>query len=385
MSEKENHAFDYVIIALSIVFIMSAVFIIINSLVISTGLFVGSLSAGVKGVLPVPGYAPSVKQPVIVNFTVEPDFISILALQGEGKIKSIEIRNLGSAKLDISIESVNLDDFLILGEKSINIEGKSSKTLRLNFFAASGQKTGIYTGKIIVSMGRITKTINVVIEVKEGNPLFDLSVRILPEYKSLASGGDGQAVINMKNLGGGASVVSLRTYVSDFERNIIYESTKEMLGIVSTLSLTRVFKIPEYAPAGKYLLVAEIEYAGVKAEAYDTFDVSEGIAARSIRPVVLVALILALIAFIAYLLPLRRIRLYLRRLWKRMKGKTKREMIVYSEEELSLLMLRRARLAQEIKKLDGAYKEGVLEERGYRKTRKGLMEKLEEITDKIHG
>jgi cell division protein FtsB len=377
---KENKYLVYVIVLLSSIVIASISYMVTSSLLGATGFFVGNFSAEVKSITP-SGVEVSAPSASLANFSVEPEFVPILLLQGTGQSKSIDIINYGKGRLNVTLEGFNLDNFLVISEKSFNIDAGKKKTINLNFFAASEQKPGVYTGRIMVSSGQISKTINVVVEVKEGNPLFDLSIRVLPEYKSVNAGDTIKTNISMENLGAGQSVVNLRIYITDFDRHIIYQSSKEIVGVVNKLNLERELIIPSDAPAGKYLAIAEIEYAGFKAETYDTFDVVEKTVAKTIGKaapaIATIASILALIlsAWIVWR--------YLTKPKKTLKKRRKR--IEYDEEELEVLRIRRQKLKEQLKKLKRAYKEGVIEEKGFRRTKAELSRKIKDISREIRG
>lgn len=57
----------------------------------------------------------------------------------------------------------------------------------------------------------------------------------------------------------------------------------------------------------------------------------------------------------------------------------RREKLSYSEKEQILLGTLKHKTSKEIKKLDQEYERGTLDEKGYQKTRKKLIRKLEKI------
>lgn len=383
---KENKYLVYVIVLLSSIVIASISYMVTSSLLGATGFFVGNFSAEVKSISPVTpsGVEVSLPSGSMANFSVEPEFISLLLLQGTGQSKSVDITNYGRGRLNVTLEGLNLDNFLVISEKSLIIEAGKKKTINLNFFAASEQKPGVYTGRIMVRSGQISKTINVVVEVKEGNPLFDLSIRVLPEYKSVNAGDIIKTNISMENLGAGQSVVNLRVYVTDFDRQIIYQSSKEIVGVVSRLDLERELTIPNNAPDGKYLAIAEIEYAGFKAETYDTFDVVEKTAAKTIGQAA-PAIAATIASMLALILSAWIVWKYLTKPKRVFRFKKREKGIEYNEEELGILRLRKQKLKEQLIKLGRAYKEGVIEGKGFRRTKAELSRKIRELNDEIRG
>lgn len=249
------------------------------------GYFTGTLNVNVttpKGEFvhkpsPTPPVPVAVTPEIKPNFTVTPEIITTTLLQEQVKSLDLQINNTGNTKIDIKIELQDLSEFAVISESNFTLNLSETKLVRLDLFALSEQKPGIYIGKIVVKGDSIQRVVNVIIEVKERKPLFDIRIGILPEYKRVVAGGKLFALIQLENIGlrGKLVDVNLQFSIMDFDKKILFESYKETLAVGTQLSTIREFQVPSYTPAGKYLLIAEMRYNDITIDAYDTFDVIE--------------------------------------------------------------------------------------------------------------
>ena len=250
----------------------------------------------------------------IGNFQVEPEFIATSVLQDEGKSFDIKIKNTGGVGIIIKLnKSQNLSDVALLSEEEISLAADEEKTVRLYLYALRSQAPGIYFGKILVGEGAIQKSISIVLEVKKREALFDIAVEVPDEYKIVYAGDNIKALINMLNVGlyGTAVDVELYLYIADFDRLILYETSKEVLAVKTNLTVERDLYVPGTTPSGTYLVIGEAKYQNITVSTFDTFNVQERKYVR-VSLIFMIAIILALIIFILFIL------------WKRRKDKKER-------------------------------------------------------------
>ena len=205
------------------------------------------------------------------NFTIDKDLIYLSMKQGETKNETLTIKNIGPLTLNIKINSSQISKFAIISEESFTLSPNESKTVHLDFFAREQEIPDAYTGRIIVQGNTTNKTINVILEVKERKPVFDLRVDV--SNKKVISGNNidfNLLAINQGDLKG--FDILLQYSIKDFEGKI-YETKEESIKIDNALDLQRSLQVPSDLPFGKYILYSKISYNNITASGIDTFDV----------------------------------------------------------------------------------------------------------------
>ncbi|MCU0642430.1 MAG: hypothetical protein MUF61_02530 [archaeon] len=366
------------------------------------------------------------------DFKVNGELMGISLVQGGSLEKLLSIKNTGRATIGVSAEASGLGDFLVIRDNKISILPGESGQIGLRFYALQSQKPGIYDGIIRIEGGGIVRNVNVIIEVRALKPLFDLSVKILPEYKEIGSGGKVVADVSMANLAKTEGTVGLRMQIADAGKNTIIDSSEEVLSNVGDISLRREFKTYGYLSSGKYILIARISYDNSSAEAYDEFDVVDSgfTFSSSWIYLILVAIILSELLLIFYIfykwavhfgilktkivheMRVNEEKKKLRTRLKTVEQKFRKNKIakpsyikhkdrliielnkldrlkgkVYfgklSEERAEALSFKKYRLKSELKKLREGYRQGVISSEGYVKTRNGIEKQIEAINRKL--
>lgn len=204
------------------------------------------------------GVGISVKR--VTDFTVSPSVIKSILTQGQLEGKELLIENTGTVDLDISIEQQNLDNFIAISEESFRLKAGDSKIVRIDVYAPDKQKAAVYTGKLIVKADGLEKIINVIIEVKEKEALFDIKVDLDEKFEKVFPGTEVEANIVLYNLGTLKPVdVELYYSIRDMEGNdIIYES--ETFAVYEQKLVKRKLRIPEELKSGYYLFYGRIIY-----------------------------------------------------------------------------------------------------------------------------
>lgn len=241
------------------------------------------------------------------NFEVSPDFITTSVFKGEGKSYDIKIKNTGSTNLNLYFNTENLTDMALLKEDNFSLKAGEEKIVRVYLYALEGKKAGVYFGRINIYSGSMSKYISVVLEIKDKQALFDIKVRIPPNYKSVYPDQDLKTYVDMLNVGlyGTAVDVELYLYITNFDKLIFYETTKEVIAVETNLTVERMLHVPISTPVGTYLVLGEVRYNNLTITTYDTFAVVEKKYLR-VSLVLIIAIVIALILFILFLLWKRR-------------------------------------------------------------------------------
>lgn len=248
------------------------------------------------------------------SFEVTPEFITASVLQDEGKSFDIKIKNIGTVDLVLKInKSENLTDVALLNEEIVSLGIGEEKTVRLYLYALRNQAPGVYLGKILIGEGVIQKSVSVALEIKKREALFDIAVEVPDEFKTVSAGENIKALVSMLNVGlyGTAVDVDLYLYISDFDRLILYETSKEVLAVKTNLTVDRDLFVPSNTKSGTYLVIGEARYQNITVSTFDTFNVVERKYVR-VSLVLIIAIIVALILFILFII------------WKRRKDRKER-------------------------------------------------------------
>ena len=128
-------------------------------------------------------------------------------------------------------------------------------------------------GKINFNSATISKFVNVVLDVKDRAPLFDIKTTVLEKYVII--GKEVLARISILNLGNLRNIdVELESNIQDFDGNI-YTSKKESFAINESHTKEVFLKIPIDLKIGGYVFYSKVSYGDISASSYDTFDVSK--------------------------------------------------------------------------------------------------------------
>ncbi len=222
------------------------------------------------------GGSPEEERPeAFGNFTVTPDFVKVIINQGDTKIRNFEVLNTGKEGIEINIDTENLDKFLLLDTNKLNLKPGEKKSVKLVFAASENKLTDVYLGNIIFKGGGMERVVNVIIEVKEKKPLFDMIIEIPNSFKKTAIGDEMVANIKIVNNGYIDIVdVTIQYSIIDMDNNTII-AKEETLAVGRTKTINRRLRIPSDAKPGRYILYGKITYEGRIATASDFFEIVE--------------------------------------------------------------------------------------------------------------
>ncbi len=240
--------------------------------------FIGLFYTSVEAPSPVIPITPSPSgggvSTITTGFTLNRDLIKVLVKQGESEREIVIIKNLGSTSLDIVFELDELRKFMAVSEESFTLIGKSSKSIFIDIFAKEAEPPEAYTGRIIVKDNTgATKIINIIIEIKERKPVFDVRVDLLS--KEVSAGRKIKARFNVVNFGDLENIDILLYYsIRDFEGNLLSFKEESVL-IKDKLNIVRELRIPKDTLVGDYVFYLKASYGNITASATDSFKVTE--------------------------------------------------------------------------------------------------------------
>lgn len=212
----------------------------------------------------------------VTEFDLSPALIKITLKQGEVKKGNFIITNKLNRLLNItSIKaSREIKPFISFSEDSITLLPKESRKIETNFFAQATSHPQTYIGKITVKGKNTEKTINVIIEIEENKPLFDVTVDL--DRKGYAPGETVIAKIDTINFGELKNVdVSVYYAIKDFEGNVF--SFKEESYAIENYRIQLVGKldVPKNTPSNDYVFYVKVSYENITATGSQMFTVNQ--------------------------------------------------------------------------------------------------------------
>jgi len=209
------------------------------------------------------------------KIVINKDLIKVKIKQGENYREIIEINNTNNYNRNITlIPDENIKKFMIINEENFILAPEESKLIFIDIFAKDEEIRDIYTGRITARGERgETKIINVIIEIKERKPLFDMIVNLIS--KEVAPGRDVRAKIKISNLGDLNHMdISIYSAIKDFNGNV-FSFKEESIAIDKELEIIRSLRVPKDIPFGMYMFYSRVDYKNISASSTDTFEVIE--------------------------------------------------------------------------------------------------------------
>lgn len=263
-------------------------------------------------VLPIPGGggeisggggAPGVTY-VTYNFSVDKDLIKTFVKQGSVQRETIEIINTGTGDLSFSLDYEKIGNFLIASEKNFILKPGESKVIKIDFFAKDEQNPDIYAGRILINANGITKIINVVLEVKEKRPLFDVVTQL--KKSTLYPGDKLEANIKLVNVGDLHNFdVKLYYAIKDFNNSAL-TFKEESLAIDKELNIDRELKIPNDIGIGDYVFYVKVSYGEITATGSEVIKIAEKEHPSKVVYMLIILILICLITIVLILIVRRK-------------------------------------------------------------------------------
>ena len=234
---------------------------------------------------------------------LDKETISITLKQGETKSEKVVISNIGNSKMNVTLSSSGIDDFLKISEVNFNLSAGEIKEIILDFTAGENKLPDLYQGRLIVrAVGNIEKEVLIAIGVESKDLLFDISAEIPEGFLEVVPGEELLTNIEIFGIGGEGKVDVLLEYlIRGEEGNVIFSDT-ETISIETKASFVKISKIPLDTKKGNYLFYVKATYEGQSASASAWFKVREKFLLEEILPPLAIVLIVGIIISIIILL-----------------------------------------------------------------------------------
>lgn len=209
------------------------------------------------------------------NLTIGQNLLVIKMKRGEPTQEKLTITNNKQQSISISILIQNLSSYIFPTENQFTLQPGESKDIILNIYVSESVTENFLTGKIIFQSPSETQATDVVLDLQEKVPMFDIKTTLLK--KILFPGDKVSANVRVLNLGDLKNVdVELESVITD-SNNTVYDSTKETFAIDSSANKQVFLRLPDKLPVGDYFFSSKVSYQNISAKSYDSFKILENV------------------------------------------------------------------------------------------------------------
>jgi len=223
--------------------------------------------------------------------TVEPKEFNINLAINTNVDRTITVRNIGSGATTISVSQQDLDQNIILPVTELTLNAEETKEITVTFVGTN--KTGIYTGRIIVGGVSISVSLNVRTKLL----LFDSNIIVLNENYQVEQGDKLKTQVALIPMGEKERIDVTLNYVIKDYRGKIYLTKVETVLIDDKMEFKRNFGTGAL-PLGKYIVGLELVYPNGVAPSSAHFEVTEKIPINFFGKIVFFLIILIIIILV---------------------------------------------------------------------------------------
>ena len=219
-----------------------------------------------------------VAEEVTAPFEVDQILIKVLIKSGEFISKEVRIMNTDDKAATFELIAENLQGIAGIDAQSFTLKPGQTKAVGMNFSSFDNenritQSPGIYVGKLVVSSGRSSKEVPVIVEIESANVLFDMNLNPLARDRRIERGNDAVIEVRLFNLEGLKPVnVDMHYLIKDLNGNTIITESETVV-VKTQASFFKTISIPKNLRTGDYVFIAAAEYGGSVGTASYLFEV----------------------------------------------------------------------------------------------------------------
>ncbi len=214
------------------------------------------------------GGSASSSTTIIPDILITPLEINVNLAVNTNKEYSINIKNPRSNKIILQISQNNLNNMILLSETLLEINPGESKNLKVIFVALN--KTGIFTGKIIIGNKEVLISLN----IKTKLLLFDSNIVVLNKDYKVEQGEKLKTKVGLIPMGDKNRLdVTLNYVIKDYNGKI-YLTKSETLLVEEKMDFEREFDTGGL-PVKEYIVGLELIYPNGVAPSSAYFEVTK--------------------------------------------------------------------------------------------------------------
>lgn len=203
---------------------------------------------------------------------VTPKTIEVTLFQGESYEEGIEITNERNSNLELQIIIKDINEFLSLNKDSLILSPRQTETVLTTFSTSAYTLPDVYLGRLLIQYGSLQEIVNTIVNVKQKDALFDLSVGL--EKNNFLPGEQIPLAVSIFNLNSENPVqATLLFSITSLDNAVIHQFPSEELIVSEDQTVHKTLFIPEGFEKGEYILLGEIKYQDTSAFSYELFSV----------------------------------------------------------------------------------------------------------------
>jgi len=232
----------------------------------------------------------------IEKFEIDPEEINLVIEVGKRDFREIKVRNTGGKTLTINISVTGIEYIVSADFNYLTVSPGEERRILLSINAPV--EPGIFVGKIIFEAGDVKREVFVLVNVRSGEVLFDVSLTIPESFKIISPGNNIESFISLIQIGPIEQVEVTATYlIKDFDGNVLFTETESFF-VLESKNFVKEFPTADLAE-GDYIAGIEVTYPEGFAASSDRFTISKREFLLNIAVIlILISLILLIIAII---------------------------------------------------------------------------------------
>ncbi|GBE19436.1 MAG TPA: hypothetical protein ENG87_05355 [Candidatus Pacearchaeota archaeon] len=205
----------------------------------------------------------------VYDFYVDKNLLEIELPKGSYVKKKLKVINNGTEELLINVTVTNLGIFISPSMETFVLKIGESRIIEFDIYALESQRADTYVGKINFVEGHVSRSVNIVFDLKEKSSLFDMKTKVIRKY--VVPGNRVVADIVIKELGDFGKIrVDLEYSILDFN-NVTYGSGKESFVMEESFSKRVFLETSKQDPIGDYIFYSKLTYEDITVSSYDSF------------------------------------------------------------------------------------------------------------------
>jgi len=205
------------------------------------------------------------------NFEVVPSELNFNIALGKMDVKEVRVVNTGNKKLIIDMRVSGINKFVGLNTNRVEIEPGETAVVVVSI---TSSETGVHAGRVIFSTEGVQRDLLILINVRSGESLFDVSLTVPESYKFIFLNEDIRTFISLIQIGEKIGEdVTANYIIKDFDGNTLYTDS-ETFFVLGSKSFVKTFMTSDL-PTGDYIAGIEISYPGGLATSSAHFTIRE--------------------------------------------------------------------------------------------------------------
>mgnify|MGYP001571944015 CR=1 FL=1 len=197
------------------------------------------------------------------DFFIDKTVLKVLVKQEESFKTNIVIKNTADTFQEFQISiGPSLKNLVFISDFSFSLKPGEEKKIELNFVSTKDTPLGVLTGGLIIKTAARKKEIPISFSIESKIILFDVSLDIPAEYKTLSPGSDlllQTTLFSIIDLG--KTDVLIEYLIKDFSGNIILNES-ETVSVEKQVSFSKTIKLPKNMKEGDYAAIVYARYSG---------------------------------------------------------------------------------------------------------------------------